>query len=268
MDRWLQIHRGHAPIVVAMPHTGLDLAGLDKSFRSPWLARRDADIWLDHLYGFARDLGVTTIRTAISRSVIDVNRDPSGASLYPGMATTELCPTTTFDGEPLYRGNGPDAADVDRRLAAWHAPYHRAIAGELARLRRRHGKVVLYDAHSIRSRIPRLFDGELPNFNIGTNDGKACAPALAERVAQACRSDRFSHVVDGRFKGGWTTRHHGDPAHGIHAIQMETAIRTYCDEPDAPDEASWPPPYDPRRAADAAGVLANVLTASIEFAKA
>lgn len=268
MDNWLNIYRGDAPLVVTMPHTGGDLAGLDEMYRSPWLARRDADIWLDRLYGFVRDLGATTIHTAISRSVIDVNRDPSGASLYPGMATTELCPTATFDGERLYRKDGPDAMEVDRRLATWHAPYHRAIVDELARLRQRHGKVVLYDAHSIRSRIPRLFDGELPNFNIGTNNGNACDPALADRVAQACGSDCFSHVVDGRFKGGWTTRHHGDPSRGIHAIQMETAIRTYCDEPDVPDEASWPTPYDSRRAAAAAGVLDNVIKACLEYAKA
>ena len=238
-----EIHRGTAPLVVAFPHTGTDLAGLDDCFVSTWRARRDADWHIHTLYAFARDLGATTIRTPVSRSVIDVNRDPSGASLYPGQATTELCPTTTFDGEPLYAGATPDEAEIARRRDAYFVPYHAALIAEITRLRTRHPRVVVYDAHSIRSRIPRLFGGELPQFNIGTNDGATCDPALTAAVSAACCADQ---VVDGRFKGGWTTRHYGRPEDGIHAIQMELAIRGYAPEPDTPDESNWPPAYDRR----------------------
>ena len=235
---WLDVHRGDAPLVVAFPHTGTDLADTGDAFVSPWLARRDADWHIHDLYAFARYLGATTVRTAVSRSVIDVNRDPSGASLYPGQATTELCPTTTFDGEPLYAGAVPDAGEIARRRAAWFEPYHSALGAELARLRAVHGHVVLYDAHSIRSRIPRLFEGTLAQFNIGTNGGTTCAPTLTAAVSRACGADQ---VVDGRFRGGWTTRHYGRPEEGVHAIQMELAMRGYLSEPEVPDEGNWPP---------------------------
>ena len=188
MSDWLDVHRGDAPLIVAFPHTGTDLADVAGGFVSPWLARRDADWWIDELYAFARDLGATTVRTAISRSVIDVNRDPSGVSLYPGMATTDLCPTTTFDGEPLYAGAVPNTAEIARRRATWFDPYHRALEAEIARLRAQHDTVVLYDAHSIRSHVPRLFDGELPQFNIGTNSGATCSVDLTEDVVDAVAS--------------------------------------------------------------------------------
>ena len=267
MTGWLEIHPGEAPLIVAFPHTGMDLADMEAQFRSPWLARRNADWWVDLLYACARDLGATTVRTAISRSVIDVNRDPSGASLYPGQATTALCPTTTFDGEPLYATAEPDAAEIERRRARWFAPYHAALAGEIARLRAAHPRVVLYDAHSIRSRIPRLFAGELPQFNIGTNGGVACDPALKDAVTSICAASGHSHVVDGRFRGGWTTRHYGKPDKGVHAIQMELAIRGYMTEPDVPDETNWPPPFDPAFAAPLQGTLRAILAACLDFAR-
>jgi formiminoglutamase len=266
MTDWLTIERGDAPLVVAFPHGGTDLpAELDQAFVSRWLARKDADWWIDQLYGFARDLGATTIRTRFSRSVIDCNRDPSGASLYPGQTTTGLCPTETFDGEPLYAGDGPDAAEIARRRIAYFDPYHAALAGELARLRERHPHVVLYDAHSIRSRIPRLFEGELPQFNIGTNGGATCAPALRDAVTAICAASGHSHVLDGRFRGGWTTRHYGRPANGIHAIQMELAMRGYMTEPDQPGPETWPSPIDPAPAI--LPTLLSIIEACLAFAK-
>ena len=268
MTDWLEISRGEAPLVVAFPHTGTDLpAELVDRFASPWHARRDADWWIDRLYAFAADLGATTVRTAISRSVIDVNRDPSGASLYPGQATTELCPTTDFDGAPLYAGTLPDEAEIARRRQGWFDPYHAALLAELERLRAAHGRVVLYDAHSIRSHIPRLFDGELPQFNIGTNGGTTCDPALSQAVQAACAESGLSHVLDGRFKGGWTTRHYGNPAKGIHAIQMELAIRGYLPEPAEVTPDNWPPAFDPEFAAPLAAILRGVLAACLDFAK-
>jgi N-formylglutamate deformylase len=265
----LSIRRGDAPLVVSMPHTGTELPEVEAGLQSAWLARRDADWWVDKLYSFADDLGATVIRTSISRTVIDANRDPSGVSLYPGQATTELCPTTTFDGEPLYRtGSAPDENEIARRRRTYFEPYHHALTTEIARLRRRHPAVVLYDCHSIRSHIPRLFDGELPNFNIGTNSGASCAPELTARVEALCAATDFSHVVNGRFKGGYTTRHHGRPADGVHAVQMELACRGYMREPAEVGPDNWPTPYEEKYAAPMRVVLESILSACVEFAKA
>jgi N-formylglutamate deformylase len=265
---WLQVARGEGPLVVSFPHTGTDIPpAIEARLVSPWLARKDADWWVDRLYDFAAGLGATTIRTTVSRTVIDVNRDPSGASLYPGQATTELCPLTTFDGEPLYSPREePDEAEVAARRESWFEPYHAALASELARLRDRHARVVLYEAHSIRSRIPRLFEGELPHFNIGTNSGASCDGALTSGVEAACDASPFSRITDGRFKGGWTTRRYGRPAAGVHSIQMELACRGYMDEPPAAP-GSWPPPYDPERAAPLRAALHRVLSACLDFAR-
>src|SRR5260370_10029095 len=154
---WLVVTRGAAPLIVSIPHGGTDLASFEVRFVGPWLARKDADWRLEELYDFVGALGVTVVRTRVSRSVIDVNRDPSGASLYPGQATTELCPTTTFDGEPLYRPNeAPGSAEGEDRWRLYFEPYHSALRAEIARLRDKFARVALFDAHSIRSRIPRL----------------------------------------------------------------------------------------------------------------
>jgi N-formylglutamate deformylase len=266
---WLTVLRGEAPLVVSMPHTGVDIPqDIESSLVSPWLARKDADWWVNILYDFAHGLGATVIRTAMSRTVIDVNRDPAGISLYPGQATTELCPTTTFDGEPLYRnGCAPEAAEVGRRRGAFFDPYHQAIGTELARLRLRHPDIVLYDCHSIRSNIPRLFDGTLPNFNIGTNNGVTCAPELTSAVEAVCASTGFTRVTNGRFRGGYTTRHYGVPGDGVHALQMELACRGYMREPPAPiTQGEWPTGYDEATAAPMRAVLTCVLKACIQFA--
>ena len=259
---WLEVHRGDAPLVVSFPHTGTELpADVEAQLVSPWLARKDADWWVDRLYAFAVEMDATLVRTAISRSVIDVNRDPFGASLYPGQATTGLCPVTTFDGEPLYTvGAEPDAEEIERRRAAYFDPYHAALTAQIARLRALHPAVVLYDAHSIRSHVPRLFDGELPQFNIGSYDGASCDSALTSAIVADCAGS--SHVVNGRFKGGWITRHYGDPARGIHAVQMELAIRGYADE-----AGPWPPPWDADHAAPLQAKLRAILNTCLDFAK-
>jgi N-formylglutamate deformylase len=267
VNDFLEIHRGTAPLIVAFPHTGTEfLPELADAFVSAWLARKDTDWWIDRLYGFARDLGATTVRTRLSRSVIDCNRDPSGASLYPGQATTGLCPIESFDGEPLYADATPDAAEIDRRRIACFDPYHAALSAEMKRLRAHHDHVVLYDAHSIRSHVPRLFDGNLPQFNIGTNGGAACAPALADAVQSICVASGHSVVRDGRFKGGWTTRHYGRPDDGVHAIQMELAMRGYHREPATPTPDNWPGTFDPEFAAPLAATLSEILKACLAFA--
>lgn len=244
----VSIRQGSAPLILSIPHAGTEIQeSILPSLVSPWLARKDADWWLPELYAFAESLDATVIRTQISRTVIDVNRDPSGASLYLGQATTALCPIETFDGEPLYLPEMvPGEAEILRRRVKYFDPYHEAIAAEIARLRRLHHAIVLYDCHSIRSEIPRLFHGILPNFNIGTNDDKSCDAAITDRVAAICGADpHFSHVVNGRFKGGYITRHYGDPQEGINALQMELACRGYMEEPGSPAPENWPSSFNP-----------------------
>ncbi|MBY0396162.1 MAG: N-formylglutamate deformylase [Thermoleophilia bacterium] len=261
---WLDVVQGAEPLVVSIPHAGTDLPpALLPRFVSPWLARKDTDWHVEKLYAFAAGLGATVVRTTVSRTVIDANRDPSGASLYPGQATTGLCPATTFDGEPLYLpGQEPAAEEVAARRAAWFDPYQAALTSELARLRSRHGRVVLYDCHSIRSVVPRLFDGVLPHLSIGTNGGRSCDPSLTAAIEEAIGPAPFSRVTDGRFRGGWITRHHGRPAEGVHAVQMELAMRGYL-----ATESGHPPEYDEGIAAPMRAVLSRVLEACLAFAR-
>ncbi len=270
-SEWLEILPGTAPLVLSIPHAGAEIPeAFSDKFISAWAARRDADWWLPQLYGFAEDLGASIIRTHISRSVIDVNRDPSGASLYPGQSVTGLCPLTNFDGEDLYlKGCTPDAAEIAARRVAYFEPYHAALETEIAGLRQKYRRVVVYDCHSIRTRIPMLFDGVLPNFNIGTNDGKSCDPELTNRIAQICAAGpEYSTVVNGRFKGGWITRHHGNPSAGVHAIQMELACRGYMEEPENLTPANWPSEYDEEFARPLQNILRRILESALEWSRA
>ena len=223
----VEIIQGTGPIVLGLPHTGTyvpaeifaELTSLGKSLS-------DTDWQIDRLY---EDLisDATSVRALFHRYVVDANRDPAGVSLYPGQNTTGLVPLTDFDGEPLWI-NEPKDADIEARRLAWHSPYHAALQAELKRVRAIHGFVILYDCHSIRSNIPFLFDGTLPDFNIGTNDGSTCDPSIEQTVAAVCHeATGYTSVLNGRFKGGWTTRHYGKPSEGFHAIQMELAQRTY-----------------------------------------
>lgn len=235
------LRQGKTPLILSIPHAGIEIpAEFSETFRSDWLARKDADWHLPALYSFAEALDATILAATVSRSVIDLNRDPSGASLYPGQATTGLCPVETFDGEPLYVGAPPDEAEIARRRALYFDPYHTALRAEIARVHALHGRVVLYDCHSIRSQIPRLFPGELPQFNIGTNDGKSCNPAVQAQVEQICAQSGYSYVVNGRFKGGWITRHYGDPAGNVQALQMELGCRGYMEEVLPTTPQNWP----------------------------
>jgi N-formylglutamate deformylase len=268
LHEWLAVHHGDSPLIVSFPHTGTEIPpAIESRLISPWIARKDADHWVDVLYDFAHSMGATTIRTALSRTVVDVNRDPSGAPLYPGQHNTGLCPLATFDGEPLYpSGNEPDAGEIDRRRLSFFEPYHEAIHAQIARLRAIHPAVVLYDAHSIRSRVPRLFDGELPHLNLGTDGGRSADPGLIAGIERICEASGLSHVTDGRFRGGWITRHYGKPREGIHAIQMELAMRGYLREPEVLDERNWPAPLDDVLAARLRVALRDILDTCMKFA--
>ena len=250
----VEVSQGSGPIVLGLPHTG--------TYVPPDVARRlndngrlltDTDWHIDRLYDrLIPDL--TTVRATFHRYVIDANRDPGGASLYPGQNTTGLVPLTDFDGAPIW-AQPPTQAEMLRRRADFHAPYHAAMQSQLDRVRRLHGVVVLYDCHSIRSRIPFLFDGRLPDFNIGTNLGASCAAALEKITEATCRAVPGYHsVANGRFKGGWTTRHYGKPDKGQHAIQMELAQSSYLTSEAPP----WS--YDSSKAEDLRAILARLLS--------
>lgn len=256
MIDWLHVERSDSALILCFPHGGTDLpAPFETGLVSRELALKDTDWHILRLYDGLAD--ATRIWTDVSRTVIDVNRDPSGASLYPGQATTELCPTTTFDGERLYdAGVVPDA--TDRR--GYYDPYHAAIAAEIARVRGRHRNIVVFDCHSIRGVVPRLFDGELPELNVGTNGGTTGAPPLERAVVAACGESGRSHVLNGRFRGGWTTRDYGKPSQGVHAVQLEIAQRAYLDET-TPDV--WGQDIADRLRPD----LARILQACTDFAK-
>jgi len=228
----IEVTRGASPLVLALPHTGTDVpVEVWDKLNDTGRALADTD-W--HVHGLYTGLvdGVTTVRTPIHRYVIDVNRDPEGQSLYPGQNTTTLVPMTDFDGHPIWQdGAEPDAEEIARLGDLYHAPYHSALEVELRRVRDLHGFAILYDCHSIRSQIPFLFDRRLPDFNIGTNRGVTCDPGIEAQVQQRCEAARgYSSILNGRFLGGWTTRHYGHPAQGVHAIQMELAQASYCEE--------------------------------------
>jgi formiminoglutamase len=267
-QEWLAVHHGELPFIVSFPHTGTEIPpDIEEQLASPWLARKDADYWVDVLYDFAHEMGATTVRTSLSRTVIDVNRDPSGVSLYPGQATTGLCPVETFDGEPLYKpGREPRAQEIERRRVVYFDPYHAALREQIQRLRDQHGRVVLWDAHSIRSRVPRLFDGELSQFNIGTNNGASSAPELTAAVEKCCDGGGMTRVTNGRFRGGWITRHYGKPDDGIHAVQMELAMRGYLREPTHLNQQTWPAPLDDAHAARLRVALRDAFAECIRFA--
>ncbi|HXV29924.1 MAG TPA: N-formylglutamate deformylase [Sinorhizobium sp.] len=224
-----EIRRGTSPVILGFPHTGTQLPPpIWQRLNDNGRLLADTDWHIHELYeGLLPD--ATTVRATFHRYVIDANRDPAGVSLYPGQNTTGLVPETDFDGAPIWmEGESPAEADIAARLRDFHAPYHAALAAEIARVKAIHGVAVLYDCHSIRSHIPFLFEGKLPDFNIGTDGGKTCAPAIeAAAVETAAKADGYSHVLNGRFKGGWTTRHYGRQADGVHAIQMELAQSTH-----------------------------------------
>ncbi|MFW3898269.1 N-formylglutamate deformylase [Pseudomonas bharatica] len=232
MDKVLSFHQGRLPLLVSMPHAGLKLTpavrdGLVPAARS----LPDTDWHIPRLYDFVRDMGASVVAAEYSRFVIDLNRPEDDQPLYVG-ATTGLFPATLFDGEPLFEhGKVPSAAERAGYLESIWRPYHDTLRNELARLKAQFGYALLWDAHSIRSHVPHLFDGKLPDFNLGTFNGASCDAELAGRLQAVCAgAGQYTHVLNGRFKGGHITRHYGDPAQDIHAVQLELAQSTYMEE--------------------------------------
>lgn len=252
-ERAVDVQRGNSPIVLGLPHTGLHVpTDIFEQLTPLGQTLADTDWHIERLYEqLLPDL--TTVRATFHRYVIDANRDPSGDSLYPGQNTTGLVPTTDFDGNALWL-SPPSAKQIEQRRVNFHAKYHAALAEQIERVRAQHGVAILFDCHSIRSVIPYLFDGVLPDFNIGTNEGATCAAVIEQQVTQLCSAAKgYTTVVNGRFKGGWTTRHYGNPLHKIHAIQLELAQTTYLQQETLPFN------YDEKKAAQLRITLQNIL---------
>ena len=226
------LSKGQCGVLISMPHNGQCIPDeIAKTMTEHGLKVPDTDWYIDKLYDFAQQLGVSIISPEYSRYVIDLNRDTSGVNLYPGANSTELCPTTAFDLSPLYLdGQLPDEQEIVRRIELYWQPYHQEINDTLASMKKQYGKVVLLDAHSILSQVPRFFAGQLPDFNFGNVDGVSCSEVLMTQVAQLDFSP-YSSVVNGRFKGGYITRAFGKPHEDMHALQLELSQKTYMDEP-------------------------------------
>jgi len=257
-----RLHRGEAPLIVSMPHVGTHIPAAIADTMTP-IARHvvDTDWHVERLYDMATGLGATIIAATHSRYVVDLNRAPDDRPLYPGADNTELVPLTTFDHEPIYLpGQAPDAAEVARRVEQHWRPYHEALAAEVTRLAARHGRVVLWDGHSIRSHVARFFEGRLTDFNLGTAGGASCDPELARRIeAEAATSNTFTSVLDGRFKGGYITRRYGRPAEGVHTIQLELSQVTYMEE-------TLPFRYLPEKAQEAKALIVRLLRVALNWA--
>lgn len=227
------LRRGTTPLLISMPHVGTQIPPQQRArYTERALQLEDTDWFLDRLYAFAEPLGASLLVPVHSRYLIDLNRPSDNRPMYAGRNNTELCPTRHFTGGPIYReGQAPDEAEIRRRVQVYWQPYHDAIAAEVARLKAAHGHAVLFDAHSIKSELPWLFEGTLPHMNLGTAGGASCAASLREALgAVLAAHNGYGHVVDGRFKGGHITRHFGRPGEGVHAVQLEMCWRAYMDE--------------------------------------
>jgi N-formylglutamate deformylase len=256
-----ELHRGTGPLLVSLPHVGRHIpAGLQALYTERALQVEDTDWHLDEVYAFVRGLGASLIVPRHSRFVIDLNRPPENTPMYAGANNTELCPTRFFTGDPIYReGCAPTPEQIDQRRAAYWQPYHDALRDELARLKAAHGHAVLFDGHSIKSELPWLFEGRLPDLNLGTAEGHSCAPSMrAALAAVLANQTTFTQVVDGRFKGGHITRHYGQPGEGVHAVQLEMCWSTYMAET---------PPFrvDPARTATLEPVLRALLQTLLDW---
>lgn len=230
--RLYDLVRRDSPLVVSFPHSGTHVPEeIFARFTEAARALPDTDWHVPELYGFAAEFGATTLSATHSRYCADLNRPPSGEALYPGRHNTGMMALRTFRDEAVYRaGEEPDAAEIALRRESYWRPYHEALAAELARVKARHGFALLWDAHSIASELPWLFEGRLPDFNIGTNSGASCDRAIEEAVAHSARKSGFSSVLNGRFTGGYITRHYGKPDEGVHAVQLEMTQAIYMEE--------------------------------------
>ncbi len=230
-NKTFEFFQGTKPILVSMPHNGVEIPE-SIAARMTNSAKRviDTDWYLDQLYDFSKSQGCYLICPRYNRYVIDLNRPQNDESLYPGQDTTELCPTTQFDRQPIYLNNElPSQQEIKQRIQDYWLPYHNQLESTLKQIRAEFGGALLFEAHSIKSQVPRFFEGKLPDFNFGTNNQQSCAKELSELV-DSWSPPGFTKVLNGRFKGGYITRAYGRPNDNIHAIQLELSQATYLNE--------------------------------------
>jgi len=222
-------HKGSKPLLVSMPHVGLENPEYIKSnMTSHGVNMMDTDWYIDRLYDFLLDMDVSIIGAKYSRYVVDLNRGIDGTNLYPGKKVSGLCPTHTFDGVSLYKKDFK--IDEAARINRYWRPYHDKISNELSRIKQYHGFTRLWDAHSIKSHVPELFNGRLPDLNLGTGNGTSADMELVKKLDKIIRNSKYTNALNGRFKGGYITRHYGDPKNNIDAIQLEISQITYMNE--------------------------------------
>ncbi len=254
------LHEGVSPLILSFPHSGTALPdSITKTLTTEGQELADTDWHVPRLYDFAKAMDVTWLEARFSRYIIDLNRDPSGVSLYPGQKTTELCPLDTFNGAPLWLdGCAPDEQEIALRKQLYFAPYHAVLKAQIARVKAHHGFAVLYDCHSIHGTIPRLFEGDLPVLNLGTDQGRSCAGELQGVIGNIMQNSPYAQIINGRFRGGWITRHYGRPGRDVHAVQMEIAQHAYMDE-------TPPWHWQEKRAAALQKMLEEILNAVLEW---
>jgi len=263
MSAPFQFIQGQVPLLISMPHVGTEIPDDVAASMSPVAAiKADTDWHLPLLYNMREALGASLIHAQYSRYLIDLNRPSDDKNLYPGQDTTGLCPVDTFAKEALYQpGQNPDANEIQRRVLAYWQPYHQQLQAELQRLRDLHGIVILWDAHSIASQVPRFFNGRLPDLNFGTADQKSCSSGLQDALVNVMTQHGapYTHVFNGRFKGGHITRQYGQLTNNIHAVQLEMSQCVYMDE-------SYPFAYREDVAAQIQPLLNKLLQTCITWA--
>jgi len=219
-----------SPLVISVPHDGGTMAPGMIERLQPYAADcPDRDHLIAAVFDFD-DLPHTRIKAEYSRYVVDLNRPADGDALYPGQPETGVCPITGFDDRPLYRpSQAPEEEEIKQRIERYWQPYHNELAQLIDRAKDRFGYCLLIDAHSIDDVVPRFFTGTLPNINVGTFAGKSCDAKYKNIITDALSQQGiYSWVINDRFKGGYITRHYGQPKNHVHAIQLEHGKSIYA----------------------------------------
>lgn len=223
------------PIFVSVPHCGTAFPQELVEQFDPALAVApdDTDWFVDTLYDFVSEMGISMIAAHYSRWVIDLNRDPDSKPLYTdGRIITALCPTTTFTGQPLYLDKRQEVSgeEVTRRVGLYYRPYHDKIKEILAEMKKKHGRVLLWDCHSIRQIVPTIQQDKFPDLILGDADGTSASQALTSIALKTLGSEKYRLSHNHPFKGGFITRHFGTPANQQHALQLEMTKVNYMDD--------------------------------------
>ncbi|GAA4113631.1 N-formylglutamate deformylase [Aquimarina addita] len=244
------------PILISIPHAGTQFPVEIKHYYKKKMRNHldDTDWYVHKLYEFAPSLGITIIKANLSRWVIDLNRDPKSIPLYTdNRLITAITPITDFYGNNIYTSSSsePDPIEIQRRLDLYYWPYYRQIETLIADLKKKFGKVLLWDAHSIRHLVSTIQKKPFPDMILGNNDQKTAHPQLILTALEKLRSKKFEVAHNTPFKGGHITRYFGKPAQNVHALQLEMNKILYMDD----NEIT----YNTKRASEVQEVLQDTL---------